>query len=128
MSKMVETKELGQRDVFEMAQGSVYVVVAAKNDAGTQQMRLWCAHDPEPITFDPPLINLPAGDTVRLLSSEEAYVHHLHPGYVEAAFRTEMDRRHHGNMGNAQERMNREKDEQHERDRAARPWWKKMFG
>lgn len=128
MSKLVEAKDLRERDVFEMTNGSVYVSVAVKQDVDSRHMRLWCVHPPEPVTFEPPLVALPVGETVRLLTGDESYAHHQHPGYVEALFRTEMDRRHHGLMSIAVEKMNRANAEQLKHDRAARPWWKKVFG
>lgn len=123
MSRTVEAKELHHHDMFEMPNGSLYTV----GDEAGHQARLCCAHPPDPITFDPPFIDLPPAQQVRLLSGREAEAHAQHAGYVEAVFRGEMDRRHVGNMQAVGEKRQREAAAQHQREHASRPWWKKLF-
>ncbi len=127
MSRIVEARELRQRDMFEMPNGSVYVTSGRGEAVDVLQARLWCAHPPDPITFDPPRIDLPPGQQVRLLSGDEAEEHYGHDGYVEAVFRREMDRRHQAIMQSLGEQKQREQAEQRERERGRRPWWQKLF-
>lgn len=128
MSKIVEAKELRQRDLFEMPNGSVYLIAGRGDAAGGQHARLWCAHPPDPITFAPPRIDFPPGQEVQLLSGHEMRVHYGHAGYVETVFAQEMDRRYAANMQVVHERGQREAAEQRQRARADRPWWRKLFG
>ena len=78
------------------------------------------------VTFDPPRIDIAAGQEVRLLSGKEAEGHARHEGYVEAAFRSEMERRNEGMMRSAHERGAVAAHEQRQRDRARLPWWRKL--
>ena len=127
MSRIVEAKELRDRDMFEMPNGSVYAASDRVDHEGPQQARLWCAHPPDPMTFDPARIDLPPGQQVRLLSGNETRVHYRHDGYVESVFEREMDRRHRANMQVVGEQRQREAAEQRQREHAGRPWWKKLF-
>ena len=61
MSRIVEVRALRQRDSFEMPNGSVYATSGRGEAADGPQAGLWCAHLPDPITFDPPRIDLPPG-------------------------------------------------------------------
>ena len=127
MSTLVEVKDVRQGDMFEMPGGSVYAAAGFVHAAGAAQARLWCAHPPDPMTFDPPLIELPPEQTVRLLSGAEAGEHYRHDGYVESVFRQEMDRRHQAMMLSLEEKWKREAAEQRQREHARRPWGKKVF-
>ncbi len=128
MSKLVEAKDVGLRDLFALPNGSVYVTVGHEKATGTPQARLWCTHPPDAMTFEPPLVDFPAEQQVRLLEGKETREHYHHDGYVEAAFAREMDRRHQAAMGPAHERRQRAADEQHRHTRGLRPWWKKLLG
>ena len=125
MSRMVEAKELRDRDMFELPNGSVYAASHRGESDDVRQARLWCAHPPDPITFDPPRIDLSPGQNVRLLSGNETRVHYRHDGYVDAVFGHEMDRRHRTNMHVVY--AQREAAAQQQRAQASRPWWKKLF-
>ncbi len=127
MSKIVEARELHQRDMFAMPNGSVYVVSGRVGAEGAVQARLWCAHPPDPVTFDPPQIDLPPGQPIRRLSGNETRVHYRHAGYVDDVFAREMDRRHRANMQLVDARRQREHAEQRQRAQARRPWWSKLF-
>lgn len=128
MSKPIAVEDLHPRDMFEMPHGSVYMAVGGREaEDGPLRMRLWCAHDPDPITFEPPLIVVPAGQKVGLLSRDEADGHYRHPGYVEHVFVREMDRRHAATLQVLEAKRQQEAVEQRQRDRATRPWWKKLF-
>ncbi len=128
MSKLVEARTLRPRDLFAMANGSIYTTAGHVAATGTPQARLWCTHPPDVVTFEPPLVEFPPEQLVRLLEGKETREHYHHEGYVEAAFAREMDRRHQAAMGPAHERRQRAADEQHRHTRALRPWWKKLLG
>ena len=128
MSKLVEARELRPRDLFELPNGSVYAMAMHANQSEMPRARLWCAHPPEPIAFDPPLVDLLPTQQVRLLTGNETRDHFRHGGYVQSVFATEMDRRHQAAMLVHDEQRRREAAEEHQRARAHRPWWKKLFG
>ncbi len=127
MSKLVEARELRPRDLFEMPNGSVYAIAAHAEQGATPRARLWCAHPPDAIAFDPPLVDLPPGRQVRLLTGNETRDHYRHDGYVESVFNAEMDRRHGAAMQVYDERRRLEVDEERQRTHARRPWWKNVF-
>lgn len=127
MSSMIETTALRHRDMFEMPNGSVYVTEADGDDPGSLKARLWCAHPPDPITFDPPLIDLPPGPVRLLLNRHETGVHVRHDGYVQQAHVTEMDRRHAGQMRDVYAEMHRKAAEARQQAYDRRSWWKKLF-
>ena len=128
MSTLVNATELRHADIFETQNGSAYMVANPLEPNGAPRARLWCAHPPDDKVFDPPLIDLPAGQEVRVLEAEEAEVHYAHEGYVEHVFRGEMDRRHNTKMGEVYEQTNRDDAARREQLRASRPWWKKVLG
>lgn len=128
MSRIIEARELRHQDLFETPNGSVYAVVRAAAHADAGQARLWCAHPPDPLAADPPQIDLPAGQPLRLLSGQETRVHYHHAGYVAAVFGQAMDQRHQANMRVVAEQRQRARTAQDQRDRANWPWWKKLFG
>jgi hypothetical protein len=127
MSTIVEVKDVHEGDMFELESGSIYVATSGVGSEGTPRVRVVCAHAPDPITFDPPLVELPSTQTVRLLSGREADAHRLHDGYVEKAFRVEMDRRNSAMMRTVGENREREAKAQQQRDLASRPWWRKLL-
>lgn len=129
MGRMVETRELRTQDLFEMPHGSVYVVsdVPGQNGA-SPQARLLCAHPPDPITFEPRLIDVPLGEQVRLLSANDVQAHRTHEGNVEHVFRREMDRRHYAMMQVVGAKWQQEQAAEAQHARARRPWWRKLFG
>lgn len=126
MSTIVTAKELHNRDMIEMPNGSVYVV--GNNTEGAPNARLWCAHGSDILTFDPQPIDLDPEQQVQVVSGEEVDTHRFHDGYVETVFRHEMDRRHVVNMGMAVEQQQRDAATQREHAHAVRPWWKKLAG
>ncbi len=126
MSKMVASTELRPGVMFEMPNGSVYVT-SGDEPTGTLQARLWCAHPPDAVTFDPPQITIVAGQDVCLLSAKEAEQHARHEGYVEAVFRNEMERRNEVMLRSAHERGNVAAAEQRQHDRNRLPWWRKLL-
>ena len=128
MSKIIQAGDLRRGDMFEMANGSVYQTSGLADTAGPRQARLWCAHPPELLTFEPPLIELPPEQEVQLLTGPETEGHTQHDGFVENLFRNEMDRRNQEMMHTVYERQHLEQQEQHAGDRARRPWWKKVLG
>ena len=128
MSKIIRAGDLRRGDMFEMATGSVYETSGQAATAGLPQARLWCAHPPDLLTFEPALIDLTPEQEVRLLNGAETEGHTRHDGFVENLFRTEMDRRNQAMMQTVYERQSLEQQEQRARDRARRPWWKKVFG
>ena len=128
MSTLVEASTIHAGKMFEMPNGSVYTALAAEGSEVAQQARLWCAHPPDAFTFDPPRIDLPIGQQVRLLSGDEIDTHYGHEGYVEKVFRSEMDRRHQAMMQTVYEQQTRDADQVRRDQRAGRPWWKKLFG
>lgn len=125
---LVAAGQLNNSDIFEFQNGSAYIVANHTGPGGTAQARLWCAHAPDTLTFDPPLIDLPSGQEVRVLKGNEAEVHYTHAGYVETVFRSEMDRRHNTVMKSVNERSALEGAAQRQQLRASRPWWKKLLG
>lgn len=127
MSRIVKAQELRRGDMFEMPNGSVFVTSGRGDAPGAQRGRLWCAHAPDAVTFDPPLTELPTGQMVRLLSGDEMDTHYSHAGYVETVFRHEMDRRHREMMLTLNDKKRREAEEQ-QRQQARRPWWSKLLG
>ncbi len=128
MSKMIQASELRRGDMFELANGSVYEASGQANNGNLLQARLWCAHPPDLVTFEPALIELMPEQDVRLLTGAETEGHIRHEGFVAELFRTEMDRRNQEMMQTVYERQNLEQQEQRARERAARPWWKKLRG
>ncbi len=127
MSRIVEVKDLHDGDMFELENGSAYMTTSGVGSEGAHRVRVLCAHAPDSSTFDPPLVDLPSAQKVRLLSGREADAHRLHDGYVEKAFRVEMDRRNSAMMRTVGENSEREAKAQHQRDLASRPWWKKLL-
>jgi hypothetical protein len=128
MSKLIETTELRDGNIFELPNGSVYLVEAQADSARTLQARLWCAHPPDLATAHPPLIDLPPGPVRVLIDRHETGVHVRHAGYVKQVFVAEMNRRHQDRMSRVYATMKRtaEADRQQAYDR--KPWWKKLFG
>ena len=124
MSCIVETNALRHHDLFELPTGSVYEV---DRQGSVAQARVWCAHLPDAPTAEPPLIDLPALPTVRRLDPQDQGSHTRHAGYVRQVFVQEMDRRHNQRMHAVYENINREHAATQQRERAARPWWKKLF-
>jgi hypothetical protein len=127
MSTLVAAKELHDRDLFEMPNGSAYAAGGLVADASAQRARLWCAHPPDAVTFDPPSIELPCGQEVRLLSGDDVKAHYHHAGFVADVFRREMDRRHTVMMHGVDERGRQEATAERLREHARRPWWRKLF-
>ena len=127
MSKIVEIKELRRGDVFALPNGSVYEVEGPPNQDATPRARMWCAHPPDAITFDPPSTEFPLNQKAHHLTGQEMKDHAQHEGYVKRAFNTEMDRRNDLMMQSARKRGQLVIDEQQRVDQAARPWWKKIF-
>jgi hypothetical protein len=125
MSRIVEAAALSYRDLFALPNGSVYET--RSTTAGALQARLWCAHPPDPITFSPPQIDLTPGQMVQLLSRDETRSHIRHEGYVRAVFEQEMERRFSEQMQLVDARTQRAHAATQERERALRPWWKKLF-
>ena len=128
MSKTIQAGDLRRGDMFEMADGSVYETSGQADTAGPRQARLWCAHASEPLTFEPPLIELPPAQEVQLLNVAETEGHTRHDGFVANLFQSEMDRRNQDMMHGVYERQHLEQQEQRASDRARRPWWKKVLG
>ena len=127
MSKLVEAKELRPQDLFETPNGSVYATVAHAEQEGMVRARLWCAHPPDPVAFDPPLVDLPPGQQVHRVSGYETRDHFRHDGFVQAVFATEMERRHLAAMQVYDERKRQEAAQEPGRTHARRPWWKKIL-
>lgn len=127
MSRIVEATALRHRDLFALLNGSIYETRGHGTPAGALQARLWCAHPPDPITFNPPHIDLAAGQTVQLLSRDETRSHIHHAGYVRMVFEQEMERRFREQMQVVDARTQREAAASHERERALRSWWKRLF-
>lgn len=128
MSTLVDAGKLRTSDIFELQNGSAYMVANQEGPGGTPRARLWCAHAPDAKAFDPSLIDLPPGQAVRVLNGDEAEAHHTHEGYVAHVFQSEMDRRHNTMMVGVYEQSNREDAVHRQQLRAGRPWWKKLFG
>ena len=129
MSRIVEVKELRRGDMFELPNGSVYEAEGSGDQHGAQQRaRLWCAHPPDAITFEPPPAEFPPDQQVQLLSGEDMKEHSRHEGYVKKMFHDEMDRRNDAMMQSVHRRGQQAADEQRRRDHAGRSWWKKLFG
>jgi hypothetical protein len=128
MSTTVDIKDLGDQDTFELPNGSVFVVYRRNAGTGTLQARLWCAHQPDALTSEPPLVDFSPEQRVRRLAGNETREHYTHEGYVKGVFAREMERRHQVAMKPVNERMQREAGEQRLRDRARRPWWRKVLG
>jgi hypothetical protein len=128
MSKLIDTTELRHGNIFELPNGSVYLVEAQADPARTLQARLWCAHPPDAATAHPPLIDLPAGPVRLLIDRHETGIHVRHVGYVKQVFVAEMNRRHQDQMTGVYASMQRTAaaDRQLAHDR--KPWWKKLFG
>lgn len=128
MSRTIETTALRNRDLFAMPNGSIYVAEQEADASSPLRARLWCAHPPDQITFDPPLIELSPGQAVQLLvDRHETGIHIHHPGYVKHAFVAEMNQRHQDQMRGVYANMRREQAVAQQRERALRPWWKKLF-
>ena len=128
MRTLVAAKALHDRDLFELANGSAYAAGGLVAGASAQRARLWCSHPPDPVTFEPPPIALPAEQEVRLLNGDDVQAHYQHAGFVAEVFRREMDRRHTAMMHVVDERGRQEAAEQRRGEHARRPWWKKLFG
>lgn len=127
MSRTVEATTLRHRDLFTLGSSSIYETRRHGTAADALQARLWCAHPPDPITFAPPYIDLAPEQTVQLLSRDETRGHLRHDGYVRAVFEQEMDRRFQTQMQRVSARIDRAEAEVRERERALRPWWKKLW-
>jgi hypothetical protein len=127
MSKLIEVRDLHLGDLFETQNGSVYTITARVESTGAWQARLWCAHPPDDSTFEPPLVLFPPEQQVGLLEANETREHYRHPGYTQAVFAVEMDRRHQAAMNAGAEKRQQtaaaQAADQHER----RPWWKKLW-
>jgi hypothetical protein len=128
MSTMVRIQDLSAEDLFELPNGSVYVMQRRDLGAGTHQARLWCAHPPDALTSEPPLVVFSGEQRVSKLAGTDTREHHAHEGSVKSVFTREMEHRHQEAMRQVTERMQREAVERRQRDRADRPWWKKVFG
>src|SRR4051812_9200335 len=111
MSKIVEITEVRRGDVFALPNGSAYEVEGFIDQHAGLRARLWCAHRPDAITFDPELTEFPLNQTVQLLSGQEMKDHTQHEGYVKSAFHSEMDRRNSVMMGSARIRGQEEAGE-----------------
>ena len=128
MSKLVEAKDLRPGDLFETPNGSVYVTAGHAPASSAPQARLWCTHPPDVVTSEPPLVDFSPEQQVGLLEGNETREHYHHEGHVQSAFAHEMDRRNQAAMKPATERWQRKAEDQHQRDRDQRPWWKKVLG
>lgn len=124
MSRMIETTELRHHDMFEMPNGSVYVTEGHGSAEHPFRARLWCAHPPDSITFEPALIDLPLAQVRLLVDQHESGVHTRHEGYVKQVFVAEMNRRHQDQMRGVYAKMSREAEITRS---SSRPWWKKLF-
>lgn len=127
MSRIVEARELRDRDLFALSHGSIYETRGHATAAGVLHARLWCAHLPDQITFELPQIDFPPEQLVQLLGRDETRSHLHHDGYVRAVFEQEMERRFQAQMLLVTARTERADAEKRERERALRPWWKKLF-
>jgi hypothetical protein len=127
MSRLVETKDLRPGEMFALPNGSVYVAVGQSGPEDMPQGRLWCAHRPEPLSFEASVVDFATTPTVQLLEGDEVDAHRGHEGYVETLFRREMDRRHAENMHAFGERARRVAAEERRHAKAIRPWWKQLF-
>lgn len=127
MSRLIDATELRHRDIFELPNGSVYMVEAQADSAQTLQARLWCAHPPDPATAHPPLIDLPGGPVRLLIDRHETGIHVRHDGYVKQVFVAEMNRRHQDQMTDVYATMKRTAEADRKQVRDRKPWWKKLF-
>jgi hypothetical protein len=117
MSKLIDTTELRHRDIFEMPNGSVYMVEDQTDATQPLQARLWCAHPPDTATAHPPL----------LIDRHETGVHVNHDGYVKQVFVAEMNRRHQHQMSKVYATMQRTAEADRKQAYNRKPWWKKLF-
>ena len=127
MSRNIEASALRHRDLFALPNGSIYETSGNGTTAGALQARLWCAHPPDPITFNPSHIDLTPGQMVQLLNRDETRSHTRHDGYVRAVFEQEMERRVREQMLLVDARAQCAQAEAREHERALRSWWKKLF-
>lgn len=127
MSRLIETTELRHRDIFEMPNGSVYMVEEQADKSQPLQARLWCAHPPDPATAHPPLIDLPPGPVRLLIDRHETGIHVRHEGYVKQVFVAEMNRRHQNQMSLVYATMKRTAEADRKQAYDRKPWWKKLF-
>jgi len=128
MSRLVEARELRPRELYETPNGSVYTIAGVVEATGERQARLWCAHAPDEIVFDPPMVLLAPEQQVSIIQGYETRDHHHHAGYVEAVFAREMDRRHQAAMLQGEGKRQQTAAEERQRERESRPWWKKVMG
>jgi hypothetical protein len=128
MSTTVDIKDMKDQEMFELPNGSVYIMQRRATDTATHQARVWCAHPPDAMTSEPSLIDFPPEQRVHRLTGNETREHYAHEGYVKGVFAREMDHRHQVAMKPVTERMQREAVERRQRARASRPWWKKVLG
>lgn len=124
-NRLIEAKDLQDGDLFELANGTIFTTSSVLGVAGTRRVRALCSHPPDPIAFDPPLVDLPPTQRVQLLTGPEMETHRFHPGYVETVFRQEMEQRHAQRMRVVMEAMARAAETARQRARASRPWWRK---
>jgi len=127
MSRQIEATELRHRDIFEMPNGSVYMVEAQADPTGPLQARLWCAHPPDSSTAHPPLIDLPDGPVRLLVDRHDTGLHVRHDGYVKQVFVAEMNRRHQDQMTGVYATMKRTAEADRKQANDRKPWWKKLF-
>ena len=127
MSRLVETKALRPGEMFALPNGSVYVAAGQSDPERMPQGRLWCAHRPDALSFEPPVVDFATTQQVQLLEGDDVDAHRGHEGYVEALFRQEMDRRHAANMHAFGDRERRVAAEDRQRAQATRPWWKHLL-
>ena len=128
MGRIIEIKELRGGNIFDTPNGSVYEATGPADQRGVQQARLWCAHPPDAITFEPPQTGFLPNQRVQILSGQEMKDHSQHEGYVKKVFQHEMERRNNAMMHSVHRRGQQAAAEQRRLDRAGRPWWKKLFG
>jgi hypothetical protein len=107
MSSMIDIKDLKDREMFVLPNGSVYIMQRRTANTGKHQAHVVCSHPPDALTSEQPLIDFPPEQQVRRLSAIDAREHYAHEGYVSGVFAREMEHRH---------------------QVALRPWWKKLLG
>ena len=127
MSRLIETTDVREGDLFEMPTGSVYRAEAQADHTEPLQARLWCAHPPDPSTAHPPLIDLPPGPVQLLTDRHETGIHVRHDGYVKQVFVAEMNRRHQDQMSRVYTTMKHTAEAERKQAYDRKPWWKKLF-
>jgi hypothetical protein len=113
--------------MFALPNGSIYMAAGLSGPEHVPQGRLWCAHQPDPLSFEASIVDFASTQRVQILEGDEVDAHRGHEGYVEALFRREMDRRHAANMHAFGERKRRLAAEQRQHAKATQPWWKHLF-